>query len=493
MTQRNNFQTADFPHRADEFAAAGHVALTSLAEPTNTKVAALQCRTRRAVRIAGSLPVEVRDQFGGREETRTQFLMARGAVLATSSNVRVGHKLTIQNLSNGKSAECHVISADPMLKDVVQIEVEFTRPQPEFWPVQFPAEDLKASQTSEFSPPRSTAPSSVAKAKSAEFQSDPLLQVEKAASPETIVEPETSQPSGSANDDIVSLADSLEKSFHRTGAHTQTYSAKTAPVDSVAQFRAANRAAHRRQQHMKAFYSFVFVVVLAGAVFGIRNWNSLRPSDTAHVAQAPSAAAPQSGLNQAAAAEKQNNAAPSTPAATPPENAVPVQTAEIVPPAPVESKPEETQIEVRHGSTAAALRKPVEEEEAPLALPLRTADNATMTKSAMLTSVMSPAPAKSAVLAPQMPKKIVPAKLIHSVAAQYPAMARQLRVEGEVILSIDVDAAGNVSSAKSVSGPPLLRAAAEDAVRHWKYQPATLGDKAVSSSETMKVEFRLGR
>jgi protein TonB len=75
--------------------------------------------------------------------------------------------------------------------------------------------------------------------------------------------------------------------------------------------------------------------------------------------------------------------------------------------------------------------------------------------------------------------------------AQYPPVARQIRAEGEVVLNLDVDASGKVTDAKVVSGAPMLRTAALDAVRRWKYEPATLGDKPVPSTQTVKVDFRL--
>jgi TonB family protein len=109
----------------------------------------------------------------------------------------------------------------------------------------------------------------------------------------------------------------------------------------------------------------------------------------------------------------------------------------------------------------------------------------------MLSSVVSQVPTKNAVLAPQPVKKAVEAKLLRTVSAQYPQMARQLRVEGEVLLKIDIDTSGNVAVAHALSGPPMLRQAAIDAVEHWKYQPATLGDKPVASSQAVKVDFHL--
>ena len=61
----------------------------------------------------------------------------------------------------------------------------------------------------------------------------------------------------------------------------------------------------------------------------------------------------------------------------------------------------------------------------------------------------------------------------------------------KTVISLDVDTSGKVSAARAISGPPVLRAAALDAVKRWKYQPAMLGDKAVVSTEVVKVQFKL--
>jgi outer membrane biosynthesis protein TonB len=37
----------------------------------------------------------------------------------------------------------------------------------------------------------------------------------------------------------------------------------------------------------------------------------------------------------------------------------------------------------------------------------------------------------------------------------------------------------------------VLRAAALDAVKRWKYAPATIGGKPVASTQIVKVDFRL--
>lgn len=499
MTQRNNF-TVD-PQRPNTFADAGHSVLMNTTESSSTRVSSPPSRTRRAVRIAASLPIEVRDQFGGREETRTQFLMIRGAVLATKSNVRVGHKLTIQNMKSGRSAECHVIAVEPIVKEVHQLEVEFTRPQPDFWPVQFPADEVKANEigdshrTDEF--PNFSAKTSLT------VGHEPMLEVENAATMPINLEAESLPALDKHDDQLVSLADALPQSYvpSPNANRQERYSARTTTLDSVAQFRAANRAAHRREKQMKAFYSFLSVIALAGAVMAWRTW-SPRQTEVVHatVARAaqvvarttpslPASTTQAQNATIATAAVVRENAG-TEPAATPVTSPALVSTEADA--KPVETKAEDTPIEVRRGALSASLRKPsaAEAEEAPMALPLHVGD-ASEAKPDMLNSLVAQAPNQNAVLAPQLPKKIVPAKLVHSVVAQYPPMARQIRAEGEVVVAIDIDATGNISSAKAIAGPPVLRTAAVDAVRHWKYQPATLGDKPVASSDSVKIDFHL--
>jgi TonB family protein len=496
MTQRNNLHTADPPPRAKAFAATvGQSGLMNTTDTSSTRVTA-PGRTRRASRIAAALPIEVRDQFGARQETRTQFLMVRGAVLATTCNVRVGHKLTIRNLKNGRLVECHVISVESGVKQAHQVEVEFTRPQPDFWPVQFPADELKANEAGDSSV-FGNSYSTKSLMQVVEHEPSSLLEVESPKTSPIDLESESSPKLAKHDDQLVVLADSLSEPYAPSPAaiNQVRYSAKTAPLDSVAQFRAANRAAHRRERQMKVFYSFLSVVALAGAVMGARNWGHLPsiPNTVVVPAVQPTLATPSQPT-----IVRETQTVPAVPVAVPehassnPSLTATTSSARSVP-EQVELKPAATQVRVKRGALSASLhkRQPTEEEEAPMALPLRPGDETAQAKPEMLNSVVSQLPVQNAVLAPEIPKKVVPAKLLHSVPAQYPQMARQIRTEGQVLLSVDIDAAGNVSSAKAISGPPLLRGAAIDAVQHWKYQPATLGDKPIPSQESVKIDFRL--
>lgn len=97
----------------------------------------------------------------------------------------------------------------------------------------------------------------------------------------------------------------------------------------------------------------------------------------------------------------------------------------------------------------------------------------------------SPAPVKGGNV--QLPK------LLSSVAPTYPQLAATNHVEGEVKIQAEISASGRVTSTKVISGPILLRAAATNAVRQWKYSPAKLDGKAITMQYEVTVRFRLNR
>jgi protein TonB len=83
------------------------------------------------------------------------------------------------------------------------------------------------------------------------------------------------------------------------------------------------------------------------------------------------------------------------------------------------------------------------------------------------------------------------AKLISSVPPVYPTLAKTQHVSGNVQVDALIDANGRVTTMKVVSGPTLLQQAAMDALKQWKYQPATLDGKPVTMHLTVTIQFRL--
>jgi TonB family protein len=70
------------------------------------------------------------------------------------------------------------------------------------------------------------------------------------------------------------------------------------------------------------------------------------------------------------------------------------------------------------------------------------------------------------------------------VAPVYPEIAKRLRISGTVKLEATIDTEGTVKDVKAVSGNGMLVTAAEDAVRKWKYSPAS-----EESTVTIAVDF----
>lgn len=86
---------------------------------------------------------------------------------------------------------------------------------------------------------------------------------------------------------------------------------------------------------------------------------------------------------------------------------------------------------------------------------------------------------------------VKPARLLSSVPPAYPPIAKNQHVAGDVRIDALIDATGHVSSMKVVAGPTLLHQAAMEALRQWKYQPATLNGNPVSMHLTVTIQFRL--
>ncbi len=86
---------------------------------------------------------------------------------------------------------------------------------------------------------------------------------------------------------------------------------------------------------------------------------------------------------------------------------------------------------------------------------------------------------------------VVPSKLLQRVNPTYPAAAKQYRVEGAVTISATIGSDGHVHEAKVISGPPMLRESAENAVKQWKYAPSTVNGRPVESTVQIVLQFRM--
>jgi TonB family protein len=79
-------------------------------------------------------------------------------------------------------------------------------------------------------------------------------------------------------------------------------------------------------------------------------------------------------------------------------------------------------------------------------------------------------------------------KLLHSVAPRYPKAALEKRIEGPVVLEVQIDAEGHVADAHVLNGPEELRSAALEAVLQWHYSPRAM---TLPATNQVTIQFRL--
>jgi protein TonB len=114
---------------------------------------------------------------------------------------------------------------------------------------------------------------------------------------------------------------------------------------------------------------------------------------------------------------------------------------------------------------------------------------------------VEPLPARTATVAtaiiepPAAPVQIntgvLASKLITKVVPEYPAAAKAVHAAGVVRLLAIVGVDGHVKSLRVLEGHPLLRRAAEDAVRQWIYSPTYLSGRPVEVEAAIEVNFAL--
>ena len=86
----------------------------------------------------------------------------------------------------------------------------------------------------------------------------------------------------------------------------------------------------------------------------------------------------------------------------------------------------------------------------------------------------------------------VPPKLIKEVDPVYPEIARQAKVEGNVVLEATTDIYGRVHNIKVLNSIPLLDQAAIEALRQWVYEPAIIDGQPKAVTFTVNMNFRFG-
>jgi TonB family protein len=91
---------------------------------------------------------------------------------------------------------------------------------------------------------------------------------------------------------------------------------------------------------------------------------------------------------------------------------------------------------------------------------------------------------------PEVSLGVTGGTLVHRVPPAYPKLARDKKLEGEVVLAAIVGEDGRLHDMSVVSGDPILAQAARQAVAQWRYSPYQLNGKPVSMRTNITVQFK---
>jgi periplasmic protein TonB len=80
---------------------------------------------------------------------------------------------------------------------------------------------------------------------------------------------------------------------------------------------------------------------------------------------------------------------------------------------------------------------------------------------------------------------------IKMVNPNYPQLAKQARIQGQVVLQAEISKDGTIQNLQLISGHPMLAPAAIEAVKQWRYKPYLLNGEPVAVETTVVVNFSL--
>jgi periplasmic protein TonB len=82
-------------------------------------------------------------------------------------------------------------------------------------------------------------------------------------------------------------------------------------------------------------------------------------------------------------------------------------------------------------------------------------------------------------------------RVSRSVKPTYPVLAKQMKVQGAVVLQALIDRTGNIQELHVVTGPAILATAAEEAVKQWHFKPYYQQGQPVETEARITVNFTI--
>jgi protein TonB len=78
-----------------------------------------------------------------------------------------------------------------------------------------------------------------------------------------------------------------------------------------------------------------------------------------------------------------------------------------------------------------------------------------------------------------------------AVEPSYPLLAKQMKVQGAVVLEALIGRDGNIQDLHVLSGPTILSTAAREAVKQWRFRPYLQSGQAVETEARITVNFTI--
>lgn len=203
------------------------------------------------------------------------------------------------------------------------------------------------------------------------------------------------------------------------------------------------------------------------------------PAQKTAVAAAAKAPSPAAKSKLHGASAKTEKAAPHDPAASAPVGATATADRTVLPSLEVEVIAGDTHRTVHPGSNSVRV-------DLQPGSPPRTAADAGGTSEAQTAASLTSNAADRVQMSVDTANVVT-----HPVSPGYPLLARQMKVQGSVILQALIGKDGIIQDLHVVSGPPILASAAQAAVRQWHFKPHYQDNQAVETQAKITVNFTI--
>jgi len=98
---------------------------------------------------------------------------------------------------------------------------------------------------------------------------------------------------------------------------------------------------------------------------------------------------------------------------------------------------------------------------------------------------------RAASIMPEKASDAVENVVLHRVEPEYPDSARQAKIQGPVVLEVQIGPNGGVQQMTVLSGEPLLAQVARDAVQQWRFRRRVVDGRPVTMQTRITLNFRL--